>query len=136
MSPTRPSLKFAILICAILAINTSKFSVGGTADGGVPIAIGRVVAALNEGQTHFFKSDIAAFFTAIPHKPVVEIIRRETGDNEFADFFARAVVTELANKDQLAEFFDIFPHDGIGVPQGSSRPLSVVEQTLATSQSR
>jgi len=80
----------------------------------------RVLEAISDGYVIYFKSDIASFFTGIPHAEVVSFIREETGDSKISSIFMDALSTEINNKDALGEYFSLFPSDGIGVPQGSS----------------
>lgn len=98
----------------------SPFNFGGTPDGGVPRAIKNVVQAVADGYLFFYKSDIGAFFTKIPHEPVIRLVRSDTEDDAIADIFEKALIIELDNKDELSADFDLFPSGGVGVPQGSS----------------
>ncbi|PZX10562.1 reverse transcriptase (RNA-dependent DNA polymerase) [Palleronia aestuarii] len=78
------------------------------------------MAAIDGGAKFYFQSDIQAFFTKIPTDQVINILRRETGDEAFVDLFARALEVHLANKDELLGYAHLFPKGGIGVAQGSS----------------
>jgi len=75
---------------------------------------------MNDGFSIFFKSDIKAFFTKIDHDQVCNFIYEQTKDNEIQKIFRDGLNIELGNKDDLAKYFDLFPRDGVGVPQGSS----------------
>jgi RNA-directed DNA polymerase len=96
------------------------YSLGGNPDGGVPKAIEAVTGALREGYVIFFKSDIRSFFTAIPHQPIVDFVREQTNDEKITKLFARGLEIEIENKEELGEYFHLFPSGGVGVPQGSS----------------
>ncbi len=88
--------------------------------GGVKPGIEAILDAMKNGATHFFQSDIRAFFTAIPTANVCDIIQNETNDDELVRLFKDALVVHLANKEELSGYADIFPQNGIGVAQGSS----------------
>ncbi len=104
----------------ICEVNSSPFSVGGIPNGGVPVGIQKTLTALQDGYSFFFKSDIAGFFTKITHAPVADFVLEQTKDLRLAQLFTKALNVELANKERLGRYFDLFPHDGIGVAQGSS----------------
>lgn len=103
-------------------INCSKYGVGGLLRpyGGVRPAIQLITNAIDGGAHYFFRSDIKAFFTKIPTQRVVDFIRRETKDDRLSNLFAEALKVNLANKDELYTYADLFPSGGIGVAQGSS----------------
>lgn len=103
-------------------INRSKYGVGGLLKpyGGVPSAIERITRAIDGGSGYFFQSDIKAFFTKIPTQRVVEFVRVQTSDERLAEFFAKGLEVNLANKNELYTYADLFPSGGIGVAQGSS----------------
>ncbi len=106
----------------IKAINESAYGIGGIPSpyGGVAVGIRYVLRDMNEGLHLFFKSDIQAFFTRIQHDAVINFVRAQTKDNKLAHIFAAGLNVELGNKEKLAEYFDLFPQDGVGVAQGSS----------------
>ncbi len=103
-------------------VNTSTFGVGGLMKpyGGSTPAIKLLYQAMNSGCTHYYKSDIKAFFTAIPQKNVLETILKETGDVELTRLFDSCLKVELSNEKDIVKYKDIFPSNGIGVAQGSS----------------
>jgi retron-type reverse transcriptase len=106
----------------IRSVNESPFGIGGLPKpyGGVQVAVGHVLRSIEDGYSHFFKSDIQAFFTKIPHSSVVDFVRSETNDIDLADLFMAGLTVEIENKDQLRGYFSLFPQGGVGVPQGSS----------------
>jgi len=75
---------------------------------------------MEQGASHFYQSDIKAFFTKIPTQNVVDIVRQQTRDNELTDLFSLGLEVNLANKEELLSYAKIFPSKGIGVAQGSS----------------
>ncbi|MHC0055839.1 reverse transcriptase domain-containing protein [Actibacterium sp. D379-3] len=103
-------------------INRSKYGVGGLLRpyGGTEPAIRLLMDAMEKGATHFFQSDIKAFFTAIPTTAVVKIVQTATSDDKFCALFAEALKVELDNEDELKSYSDLFPKGGIGVAQGGS----------------
>lgn len=103
-------------------VNSSRYGIGGLMApyGGVKPGIQMILDAMHEGATHFFQSDIKAFFTAIPTEKVIELVRAETDDDELTKLFDEALIVNLANREELAGYADIFPKDGTGVAQGSS----------------
>lgn len=103
-------------------VNTSEYGVGGLMKpfGGVAPAIQKVMKAMEDGGCVYYQSDIKEFFTRIPTAPVVEIVRRETGDKEFTELFAKGLEVNLANADELGTYSTLFPSGGKGVAQGSS----------------
>lgn len=107
---------------SINKINRSRFGVGGLLRpyGGVEPALKLCLRAMEQGATHFFQSDIKAFFTAIPTGNVVEIVRAETGDDRFCGLFQHALSVELSNEDELESYARLFPQNGRGVAQGGS----------------
>ncbi|MDW3181635.1 reverse transcriptase domain-containing protein [Roseobacter sp.] len=103
-------------------INRSEFGVGGLLRpyGGTEQAIRTIMRAMESGATHFFQSDIKAFFTAIPTAKVIDIVRAETKDECICTLFGEALKVDLENEDELKKYSDLFPRDGIGVAQGGS----------------
>lgn len=103
-------------------VNRSKYGVGGLMSpyGGVRPAIELILEAMSDGGKYYYQSDIKAFFTKIPTKGVVDTVLEETGDEQLAGLFARALEVNLANKDELLSYAALFPSNGIGVAQGSS----------------
>ncbi|MEQ8307907.1 MAG: reverse transcriptase domain-containing protein [Hoeflea sp.] len=103
-------------------VNRSKYGVGGLIypHGGVRPAIETIMAAIDGGAKFYFQSDIRAFFTKIPTDRVVDFVRRETGDEQFIELFAKALEVHLGNEAELVGYTHLFPKGGIGVAQGSS----------------
>lgn len=103
-------------------ISRSPYGVGGLLRpyGGVRPAIERITDAIDSGAKYFFQSDIKAFFTKIPTLEVVNFIQQETQDERLSHIFAQALEVNLANKEELLTYSDLFPSGGIGVAQGSS----------------
>ncbi|MEL6818903.1 MAG: reverse transcriptase domain-containing protein [Pseudomonadota bacterium] len=126
IDPRDPNSKVALVyddrLGSINKINRSPYGVGGLLRpyGGVEPALKLCLQAMEQGATHFFQSDIKAFFTAIPTKMVVEIIRKETDDGRFCDLFQDALHIELSNEDELENYARLFPQKGLGVAQGGS----------------
>ena len=109
-------------IGSIKDVNESPYGVGGLPYpyGGVSVGIKSVLEAMDNGYEYFFKSDIKEFFTRIPHESVVKFIHEQTKDYEISQIFSLGLNVELSNKEKLAEYFELFPQKGVGVPQGSS----------------
>ena len=110
------------LLGAIRHINESPYGIGGIPHpyGGVEVGMKYVLEDINNGDSHFFKSDIKAFFTKINHDAVADFVFAHTGDSEIQAIFKQGLEVELDNKEELGKYFDLFPNKGIGVPQGSS----------------
>ena len=87
---------------------------------GVSYGINLVNHAIRDGATHYLRSDIREFFTKIPKAQIVDFVRNQTGDDEFATLLEQAMATELENADEIKEWLYLFPLEDIGVPQGSS----------------
>nr|WP_325251608.1 reverse transcriptase domain-containing protein [Amylibacter sp.] len=107
---------------AINNVNQSKYGVGGLLGefGGVKPAVNLLLDGMNEGKEYYYKSDIKSFFTDIPTANVIDIVRKETNDNLFADLFEEALRVDLSNPEELGRFTELFPKLGTGVAQGSS----------------
>lgn len=103
-------------------------SFAGNPGRGVPEAVARVAEALRHGSRAFAYSDMKDFFPRIERSDVVELVRSETGEEEFAELFRRALQTELSNPGDLRDFLDLFPGPERGVAQGSL--LSVLAGNL------
>ena len=103
-------------------INHSRFGVGGLLRpfGGVRPAINLIAAAINNGSSYYYRSDIKSFFTKIPTQRIVDFVREETKDQPLAEIFARGLEVHLKNEDELLSYASLFPSNGIGVAQGSS----------------
>jgi RNA-directed DNA polymerase len=68
----------------------------------------------------YFKSDIASFFTKVPHAEIIRFIDLECEDPDFRAMIERALSIQLRNESDLREYLRLFPADEIGVPQGSA----------------
>jgi RNA-directed DNA polymerase len=86
----------------------------------VPKAIKLVMQSLNEGYCIYFKSDIASFFTKVPHAEIKRFIDFECDDPDFSGMVEKALSIQLKNEGDLKEYLRLFPTDEIGVPQGSA----------------
>lgn len=100
-------------------LNTQT-SIGGIPKKGVPDAIKLIQNAIENGSTHYLRSDIEKFFTKIPKNIIFRFILEQTNDQFFSKFFEAALSTELDNEDEIKEFIHLFPINDTGVPQGSS----------------
>ena len=81
-----------------------------------------ILAAIYSGATHYIRSDIKDFFTKVPTARLIQSIREQTGDDEFANLIEAGLKVELGNASDpmVSEWIDLFPNGEIGVPQGSS----------------
>jgi RNA-directed DNA polymerase len=104
----------------LTSINNSDVNFGGTPNGGVPRAIKLVMQSLNEGHHLYFKSDIASFFTEVPHAEIVKFVDRECDDPDFSKMVEKALSIQMKNEAELKEYLRWFPSDDLGVPQGSA----------------
>ncbi len=126
IDPSNPYTKFRpkndSRIGALNDVNCSRFGVGGLMApyGGVQPAIKLIMDGMSEGAGHYFQSDIKEFFTRIPTATIVQKIFEQTGDREITDIFSSALEVHLKNEDELLQYANLFPSNGIGVAQGSS----------------
>lgn len=102
-------------------INTQT-SVGGVPDRSVPHGLAIINEALNDGKTHFIRSDISGFFDNVPRQDVISILRNEVKDESFIKLLDSATSVTLGNEKSLGEDRKVFPTYEDGVAQGS--PLS------------
>jgi retron-type reverse transcriptase len=116
----KPRTKLAKNLKTLNAINQSEINFGGTPKGGVPKALQKVIEALNDGCVVYYKSDIAAFFTKVPHQQILDFLLAETNDKEFTDVFRDGLTVQLKNADAIKEYLDLFPDNDMGVPQVSA----------------
>lgn len=86
----------------------------------VPAAIRAILEEISSGATYVASADIRAFFTKIPKSRVSSIIRKSVKDEEFVDFFDRAIDVELSNISDIRDHLLDFPIEDIGVAQGNS----------------
>ena len=98
----------------------TETSVGGLPKKGVPTAVKLIAGELSEGATHFYKSDIAGFFTSISKPLVIGLLSEKLDDPKFVEFFRRALEVELENVDEIKEWIELFPIGDDGVAQGSA----------------
>ncbi len=113
-------------IPATLAVRTSF---AGAPGRGVPEAIAFIMQAIARGASSFALSDMKDFFPCVPRSEVVEFLKANIHDVEFLELFAKALETELANRDELEQWLELFPLSEVGVAQGSL--LSVLVGNLA-----
>jgi RNA-directed DNA polymerase len=109
-------------IPAVRQVMETHTSVGGIRSRGVPHGLSLTDSAVRNGNYWFARSDIKNFFTRIPLGDVIEFVSNAVADPDFIRLFAAALATNLVNKRELEErrLFKLFPHDGIGVAQGSA----------------
>ncbi|MCY4549274.1 MAG: reverse transcriptase domain-containing protein [Defluviicoccus sp.] len=100
----------------------TRTSVGGIPGKGASDGVQLISAAISSGATHYIRSDIVNFFTKIPTAQLIQLIRDQTGDDEFAHLIQTGLNVELENAcdPTVSEWIDLFPNGEIGVPQGSS----------------
>lgn len=112
-------------------VMTTRTSIGGIPERGVPHGLALVDEAVAQGRVWFVRSDIKNFFTKIPKSEVSAFIRTAANDDMFAEFFEAALATNLENRDELEErnHFKYFPNPEIGVAQGSA--LSALAGNIA-----
>ena len=103
------------------ALRTST-SVGGIPGKGASDAVQLISAAIAAGATHYIRSDIKDFFTKVPTARLIQSIREQTEDDDFAQLIQAGLKVELENASDpmVSEWIDLFPNGEIGVPQGSS----------------
>lgn len=95
----KPNTKLAKQLKTLNEINKSEVNFGGTPKGGVPKALQKIMQALNDGCIVYYKSDIAAFFTKVPHQYVLDFLITETNDQDFTDVFKDGLNVQLKNAD-------------------------------------
>ncbi len=93
-------------------------SFGAIKKKGVPSAIERLMQIIQNGATHYFKSDIKAFFTKIPLPEVNSTVGKLIDDSLFVDLFERSANIEVGNLGDLGEYKQYFDFNDIGTPQG------------------
>ena len=100
----------------------TRTSVGGIPGKGASDAVQLISAAISAGATHYIRSDIVNFFTKVPTAQLIQSIREQTGDDDFAHLIESGLKVELENASDpmVSEWIDLFPNGEIGVPQGSS----------------
>lgn len=85
---------------------------------GVPGAIEAACRAIEDGASHFIRSDIKGFFANIPREIVLAKISSAIQDSEFNKLLEEATRTELENLSRLGKDARLFPTYEIGVAQG------------------
>jgi len=113
-------------IPALLDVPTSFAGIPGR---GVPDAIATAVRLNQEGARAFVSSDIKEFFPHVPRGDVVDLVRANVEDDEFTALFEAALRTEIHNRDDIAQWLELFPLSEVGVAQGSL--LSVLVGNLS-----
>lgn len=96
--------------------------VGGIRGRGSQDAVRLIRQAIDDGATHFVRSDICDFFTRVPTGDLLDHMRQETKDDEFVDLVRDGLKVELANANDpsVRLWLSLFPDGDVGVPQGSS----------------
>jgi RNA-directed DNA polymerase len=102
----------------VKAILQTPTSFGGVGGRGRDHAIRAACRAIEDGATHFIRSDIKEFFTAIPRDVVFQTFEKLALDSELLDFVRKATQTELANLARLGPDAAHFPLYEWGVAQG------------------
>ncbi|SDX55006.1 Retron-type reverse transcriptase [Albimonas donghaensis] len=126
-----PSLKSRL--GAIPETLRTPTSVGGIPGRGAQSAVRLIQGAVEGGGRHFIRSDIRDFFTRVPTGQVIEFVRAQTREDQFADLIVRGLRVELENADDplVREWLSLFPDGEIGVPQGSSLSAFCANVVLA-----
>jgi len=114
------------LLDRLLAINTltplymNPGSFGGLPKLGVRHAWESVFRAIENGATHYVRSDIQDFFTHIPKNTVFAKIASALpiDDDYFLELLDMALKVELSNLAELGKNSELFPLHEIGVAQG------------------
>jgi RNA-directed DNA polymerase len=91
----------------------------GTPGRGVPEAVAATVQAIREGAGALATSDMKDFFPRVPRGEVVEFFKANIADDEFTRLFEAALETEIKNRDEIAQWLELFPLSEVGVAQGS-----------------
>jgi RNA-directed DNA polymerase len=107
-------------------------SFAGSPGRGVPEAIALAVTLIRGGASAFALSDIKDFFPRVPRGEVIQFLKDNVHDDEFVELFQAALETEIQNRDELAEWLELFPTAEVGVAQGSL--LSVLVGNLSLRQ--
>lgn len=102
----------------------NPYSFGGIRKGdkalaAVPAAINALLEAIGAGGRYVAFADIRSFFTRIPKARASTIIAKAVNDQEFIDFFDKAIAVELSNMAELKATAEQFPLSEIGVAQGN-----------------
>lgn len=94
-------------------------SFGAIKNKGVPLAIAAARKAIENGATHYYKSDIKKFFTQIPRKTVIEKISAHIEDEKFIELLTEATNLEISNLESIPrDKRHYFNFDLVGTPQG------------------
>ncbi|HMV50023.1 MAG TPA: reverse transcriptase domain-containing protein, partial [Blastocatellia bacterium] len=97
----------------------SPRSFAGVQGRGVPEAVANIVELIRRGAGSYVYSDMKDFFPRIPRREVIEFIRTNVQDDQFAALFGQALETELSNEEELRQMLSLFPGPEIGIAQGS-----------------
>ncbi|HSF10133.1 MAG TPA: reverse transcriptase/maturase family protein [Nitrospirales bacterium] len=88
--------------------------------GGVPQAIEKALELIAKGASYYIKSDISKFFTKIPVKEVLNILRRELCDDEFIELLDTSIRLEVKVLSGYEKYIHFFDFEEFGTPQGCS----------------
>lgn len=113
-------------IPALLATPTS---IGGIPKRGVRDAVRLITAEIKAGRVWYVRSDIKDFFTSIRRDDLRDFLSVNVKDSKFIKLFDAALNVDLENAAELRDWIQLFPTDGLGVPQGSS--LSALSANIA-----
>jgi hypothetical protein len=118
---TRALLDVLLGIPAVSALCLgAPHSYGGLPGRGVPAAVGAALGAIRAGAAFHVRSDIAAFFRAIPRDRAVAAVAAAAGDARLGRLVDRATATEIANAAELGPDAELFPGEHRGVAQGNA----------------
>jgi RNA-directed DNA polymerase len=117
----------------LLAVLRTRTSVGGLPERGVVDALRIIREAIDDGTTHFVRSDIKNFFVNVRKADVHAFLDANVRDQKFLTLMKKGLETELANASDadIRHWWRIFPDDDKGVPQGSSLSALCANITLA-----
>lgn len=118
-------------VAAVREVMSTRTSVGGIPERGVPYGLALIVDAVREDKPWFVRSDIKSFFTRIPLADVNKFISDAVPDRKFVQLFSAGLSTNLANQAELEErrAHLLFPDAQVGVAQGSA--LSALAGNIA-----
>lgn len=85
---------------------------------GVPSAIKHLIRSIDGGAQHYYKSDIASFFTSIPLPKVLNSCKKLINDENFFNLLEKATNIEVNNLNELGDYKQYFDFNEVGTPQG------------------